>query len=444
MPSGGFLVKFDGKETERCYAVAFDYVVLAGMTGGWIPAFAGMTHRKGLLRRLAMAGRRVALTGVLVAFTITLIFGYAYGDVLFGEEYYETLRKYIAKAEESIVVAMYFIIMEDESPVSVLIDDLIAAKKRGVEVEVVIEDTKLGESLRAYNKLKENGVNVRTDLPGKLLHIKGVVIDGRYVFLGSANWTRAAIEDNYEGTSFEDSKLDAQDLMRFIENAKVEDEVRVEYEGVTLPVDFLLSPTEGRVFLKKKAGKQLDLYLLLLRHYAKTGNSTFEVNEKALAEEMGYTVPEDLGAYKTEEGFYHDTIRNILARLKKRGFLECEKRRVTLKIEPTGGTPGNESIVIPYEYWEYGYAKALSTLARYMYLICLYEAPRSMQYPYWFHSQKDMAKIYGMSRPTLTRGLRELEKIGILEVTRSKPRPPDFSARKANVYKLLPLKPLGN
>lgn len=25
MPNGGFLVKFDGKETERCYAVAFDY-----------------------------------------------------------------------------------------------------------------------------------------------------------------------------------------------------------------------------------------------------------------------------------------------------------------------------------------------------------------------------------------------------------------------------------
>ena len=25
MPDGGFLVKFDGKEIERCYAVAFDY-----------------------------------------------------------------------------------------------------------------------------------------------------------------------------------------------------------------------------------------------------------------------------------------------------------------------------------------------------------------------------------------------------------------------------------
>lgn len=25
MPNGGFLIKFDGKEADRCYAVAFDY-----------------------------------------------------------------------------------------------------------------------------------------------------------------------------------------------------------------------------------------------------------------------------------------------------------------------------------------------------------------------------------------------------------------------------------
>lgn len=25
MPSGGFLIKFDGKETKRCYACKFDY-----------------------------------------------------------------------------------------------------------------------------------------------------------------------------------------------------------------------------------------------------------------------------------------------------------------------------------------------------------------------------------------------------------------------------------
>lgn len=75
-------------------------------------------------------------------------------------------------------------------------------------------------------------------------------------------------------------------------------------------------------------------------------------------------------------------------------------------------------------------------------LSAFYEATRSVRYPYWFHGHDDMAKLYGIHRATISNGLRELEKMGILEVARSKPRPPDFSARKANVYNLLPLRPL--
>jgi len=35
--------------------------------------------------------------------------------------------------------------------------------------------------------------------------------------------------------------------------------------------------------------------------------------------------------------------------------------------------------------------------------------------------------------------LLELEERGIIEITRDRPTPPDFSNRKANVYKVLPL-----
>jgi len=326
--------------------------------------------------------------------------------------------------------------------VNTLIDDLIVAKNRGIKVNVVLEDAKLGESLPAYNKLKASGIDVGTDFPGRRLHIKGVVIDGRYVFLGSANWTKAAMEDNYEATILEDSRSDAQDLIRFIENARVKDEVRIDYKGVALPVDFLLSPTKGRVLLKKHSKKQFDFYLLLLKQYAETGKTTFEIDEKAMVEEMGYTVPKKFGSYKSERTFYHDTIRNFLKRLKKGGFIDYKKTTVTLKIKPPDESIESQRIVVPYEYWEYGYDQILSMRAKYMYLVCLYEAPRSVQYPYWFHSQEDMSKLYGIGTWVISKGLRELEDIGVLEVTRSKPRPPDFSARKANVYKLLPLRPL--
>ncbi|MFH1191082.1 MAG: hypothetical protein V1670_02660 [Candidatus Omnitrophota bacterium] len=79
--------------------------------------------------------------------------------------------------------------------------------------------------------------------------------------------------------------------------------------------------------------------------------------------------------------------------------------------------------------------------AKYMYLICLYEASRSSRYPFWFRSQKDMSNLYGISDTTISLGLLELEAKGIIEVTRDKPTPPDFSDRKANIYRILSLAP---
>lgn len=50
-----------------------------------------------------------------------------------------------------------------------------------------------------------------------------------------------------------------------------------------------------------------------------------------------------------------------------------------------------------------------------------------------------MAKLYGISDTTISLGLQELEEKGIVEVSRDKPMPPDFSDRKANVYRMLSL-----
>ena len=50
-----------------------------------------------------------------------------------------------------------------------------------------------------------------------------------------------------------------------------------------------------------------------------------------------------------------------------------------------------------------------------------------------------MSKLYGISDTTISLGLLELEERGIIEITRDKLTPPDFSDRKANVYRMLSL-----
>ena len=103
-----------------------------------------------------------------------------------------------------------------------------------------------------------------------------------------------------------------------------------------------------------------------------------------------------------------------------------DKGKVTLKAKSNKDKP---FILIPFEYWQYDYPNYLSLRAKYMYLICLYEAARSTRYPSWFRSQKDMSKLYGISDTTISLGLLELEERGIIEITRDKPTPPNFSDR---------------
>ncbi len=189
---------------------------------------------------------------------------YALADVLFGKSYHETMRTYLEKAETSITVVMYFIILEPEGeePINELVNDIIGAHNRGVRLKIVLEDSKLKENRLAYEKLKANNIAVYFDTPEHLLHIKGVVIDGRYMFLGSANWSRSAIEDNYEATYFEDSPQDALAFKQYVDNIPVQknDIFLPQAKGVTISKDFLLSPELGRKLLKAQAYKQFDLY----------------------------------------------------------------------------------------------------------------------------------------------------------------------------------------
>jgi len=382
----------------------------------------------------------------LVFYLVLFLSIIASADVLFGKGYYLALRKYLSQSKSSIIVAMYFIIIDPKdktNPVNELVDELISAKKRGVEVKVILEDSKLKENHLAYEKLRENNVAVYFDTVDHLLHTKEVIIDDRYVFAGSANWSRAAMEDNYETTYFEDSRQDALASRKYIENLPVQtkDVFLPQAEGANVPSDFLLVPNSGRRLLKAEAFKQLDLYLLLCKIRQETTKSAIYIDYDDLAREMGYVAPTELGKYRDEHHYFYERIHRSLKSLKGYGLIDYREGKVTLKTD-NARKAEEPFITIPFEYWGYGYSDSLSMRAKYMYLICLYEASRSTRYPFWFRSQQDMSKLYGISDTTISLGLLELEEKGVIEVTRDKLTPPDFSARKANVYRMLSLAPI--
>lgn len=94
-------------------------------------------------------------------------------------------------AKKSIQVAMFTWTRTDFT------QELIAAKKRGVKVEVVLDRyAGKGTSAKIANMLKEGGIPVRLSTGQGLLHHKFAYIDKNIVVNGSANWTKAAFENN--------------------------------------------------------------------------------------------------------------------------------------------------------------------------------------------------------------------------------------------------------
>ena len=122
------------------------------------------------------------------------------------ENYPAVLMALIAQARESIHVVMYRISYYPQYQDSVtnnILDALIAAAARGLDVRVYMDDCAFYESdkeanLQAARYLSDHGVDVRMDDPSIITHAKLIVIDQRTVILGSTNWNYYSLAQNNE------------------------------------------------------------------------------------------------------------------------------------------------------------------------------------------------------------------------------------------------------
>ncbi len=154
--------------------------------------------------------------GPTVTTTTTLLRNQEYADALLGR---------IGKARTSIVCSFYlFKVTESrKNQPRRIATALIDAKKRGVAVTVILERGKSSQDrLYADNRntadiLARGGVNVHFALPGVTTHNKIVVIDDRYVFLGSHNLTQGALKYNNELSVLIDSPEMAAEVRSYLE-----------------------------------------------------------------------------------------------------------------------------------------------------------------------------------------------------------------------------------
>lgn len=103
----------------------------------------------------------------------------------------QKIKQLIQSAKKTIRVAMFTWTRQDFA------QEIIAAKRRGVDTEVVIDNSAAkGAGAQVFKLLKNSGVKVALSPSGPLLHHKFLYIDGEVLVNGSANWTKAAFSQN--------------------------------------------------------------------------------------------------------------------------------------------------------------------------------------------------------------------------------------------------------
>ncbi len=128
------------------------------------------------------------------------------GDVPDCASYGRVLLALLGSARHSIHVAMYrmsYYSGYGDSLANEILQALISAAQRGLEVQVLLDDCAYYADSAEANLvsaifLDQHGVEVRLDVPDVTTHCKLVVIDGQSVILGSTNWNYYALEQNDE------------------------------------------------------------------------------------------------------------------------------------------------------------------------------------------------------------------------------------------------------
>lgn len=147
--------------------------------------------------------------------------------LLENREYGEALAQGIRDARASIICSFYLFKITDSSGNQPrrIAEELIRAARRGVAVKVILErdsGTKGKDSLGEENRrtaafLSRGGVKVVFDSPRTVTHAKVVVIDGRFVYLGSHNLTQGALRRNNELSVRIDSPGMAEEVTAYLD-----------------------------------------------------------------------------------------------------------------------------------------------------------------------------------------------------------------------------------
>ncbi|MCG2711325.1 MAG: phospholipase D-like domain-containing protein [Candidatus Omnitrophica bacterium] len=381
-----------------------------------------------------------------------------------GPKYFLAVKQAISQAKESINAAMFLMeIPERKGPSKVqsLVDELINAQKRGVKVEVILdqnvdfvnqrhESDWLGKvrSFRAYKQLKEAGVAVYYDEISTYTHAKAIVIDEKIVILGSTNWTQPSLARSIETDALIDSEEAAKSYLEYFKTIKIDDSIEkhIEFlkEGITISNNFMQSSKLAPQIMKQHDERSFDIYLFLLKEAKDPSTSLRTIHSGELELTLDYDViAKYLGIdKKMDEIAYRRQITKVLRKLEEKyKLIKADlqyAKDAKVKLLNSEAFEG-KAFHLPKDYFTFGWNRELSMRAKFCYLINFDEANISDTQPYWTKSVEDITQKYNISRDVIAKGMGELRRRKLIEVMYDDLTDKEYRKRKPKMYKIIRL-----
>ena len=323
-------------------------------------------------------------------------------------------------ARDSITISMFIMKpgADARHPINRLMKDLEEALERGVSVKIYI-NTKFDESGRfitavgkgeAFDTLCEKGAQICPVTPRYMLHDKMIIVDSRYVVIGSANWSASALTRNFESSVIIDSPVLANlrlERMKTIhlKGEDLRDPPQISLKKIYPLPDLVELPkalmNNKRYFpgmLSKQDNRAMDLYLLLIAESHRRKAKEFGVSLEKLAGQLN--LPQDWDATALR--------RQVIKALRKLksgyGLIDVQfkyARSAKIKLIDISG----ETFPLKREFFEPSFLTAQRQNTKFVLLIKAYLKVEGKDITDF--SNSELGRMFNVDRTTISEGMQK-------------------------------------
>ena len=152
----------------------------------------------------------VFFTSTLFANEVNLNQNHVYFFPKQADEAKDKIVELIANSKDTIKISMYNFSYKKFAK------ELVEASKKGVKIQVILDEKKVEEDDEIYKYLKKNDIEII--ISKKKLHTKIAIFDNKIALIGSLNWTKESFEENYELIYISEDEKTVKTLSSFIKS----------------------------------------------------------------------------------------------------------------------------------------------------------------------------------------------------------------------------------